>query len=238
MTMVRPKKQPLVRTSIAVQVADAIREMIHVGEVRPGENLTHEGLASELGVSTMPVREALLRLTHEGFISMSPNRSFSVVPITRGDVDDIYWVLEMLDGELVSRAAAHADPEFLAGLEAVAEEWERVADGDPMELDRLNVRFHNTIYEQARSPKLMLLLRNTIPLIPERFYAHVPRWRDLSTSGHRRLLEALRSGDSTKARLASERHIKDSYSVASELFSEEGYWSQGETGPKHKSKKR
>ena len=63
---------------MAEQVADLVRNMILVGDLRPGQRVTHDELAARLNVSTMPVREALLRLSYEGLIVGKANRSFHV----------------------------------------------------------------------------------------------------------------------------------------------------------------
>ncbi|HEY7174354.1 MAG TPA: GntR family transcriptional regulator, partial [Micromonosporaceae bacterium] len=65
------------------QVTESLRSMILVGDLRSGDQVTQEKLAEDLGVSTMPVREALLRLSHEGFVQGGRGRSFRIAPTTR-----------------------------------------------------------------------------------------------------------------------------------------------------------
>src|SRR4051794_30349776 len=89
-----------------------LRRMILVGELRPGQRATQDELATLLDVSTMPVREALLRLVNEGFIETSPNRYYRVAPITKDDINDIYWMHSMLAGELTARACKNQTPEL------------------------------------------------------------------------------------------------------------------------------
>jgi DNA-binding FadR family transcriptional regulator len=69
--------------SMADQVTDTLRRMILTRELGPGRRITQADLASMLGVSTMPVREALLRLVSEGFVDTVSNRSFTVAATTR-----------------------------------------------------------------------------------------------------------------------------------------------------------
>lgn len=223
-------QRPVVRASLADQASEAIREMILVGDLLPGYHVTHEELAARLGVSTMPVREALLRLVHQGFISAKPGRYFEIVPTTRDDIDDVYWVHAMLAGELTARASGNADPEFLAALEGIQKEWEAVPTGAPAELEKLNHEFHRLINRQARSPKLIVFLRNTIRLIPEAFYALVPHWREVSTRGHTEIIEAIRTGDHEGARRAAEAHVREAGSLLGELFTDNGYWAEPVVG--------
>src|SRR5207244_1357424 len=103
---------PLRWRKLADEVVATLRRMILVGELPPGSRSSQDELARLLGVSTMPVREALLRLAAEGFVEASPNRSFTIVRTTQTDVRDIYWMHAMLAGELASRACARADIEL------------------------------------------------------------------------------------------------------------------------------
>lgn len=204
--------------------------MILVGDLLPGQHVTHDQLAKQLGVSTMPVREALLRLTHQGFIAAKPGRHFEVTSTSRTDIDDIYWAHALLAGELTARATRNADPEFLSELRAVQEEWDALPAGAATdELDDLNNSFHRLINRQARAPKLLVFLRNTIRLIPEHFYALVPDWHDTSTNGHRDILDAVESGDEERARQAAEAHVRDAGSLLAELFTDKGYWKEPAT---------
>src|SRR5438132_14097382 len=95
-----PEKQRarLMHRSMADEVATELRRMVLAGELEAGERLTQDRLAKTLGVSTMPVREALLRLAAEGLIIAAPNRSFTVASNTADDMRDIFWVYSVLAG--------------------------------------------------------------------------------------------------------------------------------------------
>ena len=214
----------VVRVSLADQVTEEVRQMILVGECLPGQHITHEEMSNRLGVSTMPVREALLRLSHEGFIVARPGRHFEVASTTRDDINDIYWAHALVAGELTARAARNQDEEFVQGLALVQDQWKKLPRSATGELERLNHEFHRLINRQARSPKLIHILRNTIRLIPEHFYALVPSWREVSTTGHRAISDAIRERDSEAARRAAEAHVQDAGSLLAELFTDKGYW--------------
>ena len=79
----RPVHRRLHRETLSDQVADTVRGMILTGEIAPETPVTQSEIARLLGVSTMPAREALLRLGAEGFLIASPNRSFTVRRIIR-----------------------------------------------------------------------------------------------------------------------------------------------------------
>lgn len=224
--MPRTNNRSVKRVSLAHQATEAIREMILVGELLPGQHVTHEELAKRLDVSTMPVREALLRLTHQGFIEARPGRHFEVVSTTRDDINDIYWAHAMLAGELTARATRNTDPELIETLLSVQEKFEALTSDATDDLDRLNNRFHQLINRQAHAPKLLVFLRNTIRLIPEHFYALVPDWHSISKKGHRHIIDAIRSGDEERARRAAETHVRDAGALLTDLFTDKGYWEE------------
>lgn len=214
---------PVVRSQpLSQQVAEAIRRMILVGGLGPGEIVTQDRLAEMLAVSTMPVREALVRLSHEGFVEARPNRSFQVARTTREDVEDVYRAHAFLAGELAARAAVRGGPALVTELRALQREWP-VADA--ASLGRLNWRFHRAINRAARSPRLLLFLRNTIRFIPEEFYVLLPEWRDVSDRGHREMTRAMARHDPDRARRAAERHVEEAGRLLIARFRDTGYWS-------------
>lgn len=214
---------PFVRSQpLSAQVAEAIRHMILVGQLAPGEVVTQDRLAELLSVSTMPVREALLRLSHEGFVEARPNRSFQVARTSREDIEDVYRTHAFLAGELTARAAGRGDAELIAELHAIDEAW---PDADTDSLGRLNWQFHRAINHAAASPKLLLFLRNSIRFIPEHFYVLLPEWRDLSARGHRDIAKAIAGHDDQRARAAAEGHVRDAGRLLIAHFDDTGYWS-------------
>lgn len=218
---------PAVRSDpLSRQVAEAVRHMILVGQLLPGQVITQDQLAQMLGVSTMPVREALLRLSHEGFVESQRNRSFRVAHTSRRDVEDVYRTHAFLAGELAARAAARPEPDFIAELQRINEQW---ATADTSTLEDLNFQFHRAINLAADSPKLLHFLKNTIRFIPERFYALLPEWRASSERGHKQLTRALAKGDADAARKASERHVLEAGRLLIAHFTDTGYWSTPST---------
>ncbi len=213
---------PVRSQPLSHQVAEAIRRMILVGQLLPGEILTQDRLADMLSVSTMPVREALLRLSHEGFVEARPNRSFQVARTSREDVEDVYRTHAFLAGELTARAADRGGPDLAVELKDLQQAW---PDGDGASLERLNWRFHRAINRAAASAKLLVFLRNTIRFIPEQFYVLLPEWRDLSERGHRQIIGAVARRDASGARRAAAQHVEDAGRLLIAHFTDTGYWS-------------
>lgn len=226
----RSGARPRVR-SISVQVTDTVRRMILMGELRPGAQVTQDRLAGELGVSTMPVREALLQLSHEGFISGGRGRSFRVARTTREDIADVYWMHATLAGELTARAAARLEPAELAQLTELHAQWTVAVEAyDEAALEATNFDFHRLINQAADSPKLLRVMRNTLRMIPEHFYAMMPDWAASSTGSHGAILRALKAGNPERARKEASRHVQESGVMLIEFFDEKGYWTSPEGG--------
>jgi len=224
------QQRPRVRT-VSDQVTDTVRRMILMGELHPGDPVAQDYLAGELGVSTMPVREALLQLSHEGFISGGRGRSFRVARTTREDVADVYWMHAILAGELTARAAARLDEAGLARLAEVHDEWQKAAENhDEAGLEATNFEFHRVVNQAADAPKLLRVMRNTLRMIPEHFYAMIPDYAVAATERHGAILRALESHDAERARAEASKHVEESGALLIEFFDEKGYWTTPEPG--------
>jgi DNA-binding GntR family transcriptional regulator len=218
--------------SVSAQVADAIQEMILMGTLRPEQPLTQDQIAEMLGVSTMPVREALLQLSHDGLVTTAKRRSFQVAPATRADLRDIYWLHATLAGELTARTCESDHLEVtVATLKSVHERWvEMVDSGSAEALEDLNFEFHRAINVAANAPKLLVFMRNTLRLIPMHFYSLLPAWKAVSTSGHAEILAALAEGNPDKARKAAEAHVIKAAETLIGYFDDNGYWTLPRSG--------
>jgi DNA-binding GntR family transcriptional regulator len=212
--------------SVSDQVTESVREMVLMGQLAPGQQVTHDLIASELNVSTMPVREALLRLKYEGLIeSGSKARSFQVSLTTRDDVKDIYWLHSKLSGELTARAASRLSGDGIAQLRAAYQLWCQAADAnDPHGLQVANDQFHRIVNLGTGSPKLSRSLLHTLRLIPHHYYAMVPAQVSSSTRAHLDILNAIIARDPEAARKAAEAHVLDSGQELIKNFDDNGYW--------------
>jgi len=226
----REVHRPRVR-SMSNQVTDTVRRMILMGELHPGDQVTQDHLARELGVSTMPVREALQQLSHEGFISGGRGRSFRVARTTRRDIADVYWMHATLASELTARACERLGDADLKVLAATHMAWkEALHTHDATGLEATNFEFHRLINQAADAPKLLRLMRNTLRMIPEHFYTMLPDWANASTDSHNAILRALKAHDAERAQKEASKHVQESGKMLIEFFDEKGYWTAPETG--------
>lgn len=202
----RKRTPPLRLSDLA---AAHVRELIVSGQLRAGEFIRPETVADDLGISATPAREGLLLLQTEGFLTIEPRKGFSVTALSSEDIRDIYDAQALLGGELTARAAGLISPELVAELEQIQAELEQAAgDKDYDAVERLNHRFHQTIYRLAGSRKIRWLIKTTLPYAPRKFFAAVEGWPEVSAHDHRAIIDHLRSGDAEAARNAMAQHIR------------------------------
>jgi DNA-binding GntR family transcriptional regulator len=190
------------------EVASYLRDLIMSGQVRGGEYVRMDHVANHLGVSATPVREALLSLRAEGFVTLEPRRGFVVLPISGADVRDLFYAQATLSGELAARAAAMIDDAVLARLRSMQTRLnEATKADDTASIELENYRFHREINLLASSPKLGWLLGMVVRYSPRRFYANIEGWPKASNDDHEAILSALEKRDALLAKKAMESHI-------------------------------
>lgn len=142
-------------------VFNTLREAILKGELQPGERLMELQLASKLGVSRTPIREAIRMLEQEGLAVTMPIKGAEVARMTLKDMEDVLEVREALD-ELAARiACAKINDEQLENLKSIRDEFKKSLDsGDVKKIAEEDVRFHDAIYEATDNAKLIALTNN------------------------------------------------------------------------------
>jgi len=150
------------RGSLAQEVVDYLRDLILTGTLRSGEKVDQEAVSVALGVSRSPIREALVVLSREGLIELTPRRGASVVRMTREDIVDHYALFGVVAGCAAAQAAESLDAERLAELRSV---HERFIGQDVEHLQQLNHDFHRIINLAAprRTRWLLGHLERSVP---------------------------------------------------------------------------
>ncbi len=165
-------------------------------------------LATELGISVTPVREALFELRAEGLLAQQPHRGFVVLPVTGQDLVDVANVQAYVGGELAARAATVITGDRLSELNDIQARLEDAYAGDDGERTvRLNHEFHRAINVAANAPKLAQLMSRITRYAPESVFPAITGWPDQSMRDHRRVLTALAAHDAAGARTAMAEHL-------------------------------
>jgi DNA-binding GntR family transcriptional regulator len=147
---------------ISSRLAEQIRGMIFSGNLTEAAELRQENLASILGVSRTPLRQALQMLAHEGLIEMRHYRSARVIPIQQQDVDDLFAMRLALEPIALASAFQKISKVQIAKAEQCLDET--FEEQDLHALAKANWAFHSLLYEPAKRPALL----NTIRQLHER----------------------------------------------------------------------
>jgi DNA-binding GntR family transcriptional regulator len=215
--------EPIAHKSMTDQVSEKLRSMILSRQLEPGLRVTQVELAEMLGVSTMPIREALLRLGAEGLIVAASGRSFEIAATTKDGIRDVYWAHGMLAGELAARAWDKRSEKLLSTLrDEHTAYYAALERGEHGSLTEINRRFHAAINSVAASPTLGVLLRNTMHYFPD-FSLTAPGWVELASRWQSSLIKEFTDGDRDGARRVS----IDCSREAGDLFID-AYWSSAE----------
>lgn len=212
------------RLQLKDEAATHIRELIISGQVAPGELVRLAPLAERIGSSITPVREALLLLAQDGWVTQEPNRGFRVMVITRKDVEDAYLVQAFVSGELAARAAVVIDDDQLAALKLIDEEINAHMQDDAGFLERANYQLHTAIYEVAESDRLVWFVHSASRFVPRRFWGMIPGWLEHNRSGHAPVIAALEAHDAAAARLAMYSHIEFAGELLQRHLDSIGFW--------------
>jgi DNA-binding GntR family transcriptional regulator len=198
-------------------VADRLRSMILDGHLKPGEWLRQERLALELGVSQMPVREALKELAAEGLIEHVPYRGARVIEFSPEDVHDLYEHRAFLESMAARIAAPLISAEDLAELRRLQKLMEENLAPEKLALYREhNRRFHQVVYQASQREYLIRTLNQMWAAFPTMLTANFPATasrplpeRDSSDiTEHQAILHALETHDAEAAESLIHQHIK------------------------------
>ena len=193
-------------------VAALIREQIITGELPAGEQLRQRDLAQRFQVSQTPVREAMRRLESEGLVIGDTHRGFTVVEPDDGPVEENFQIRAALESLGASLAARKIDAAGLARLEELNNQMRTLGDADRRgggpRYAVLNREFHFTVYEYARSPLLLSLMRLLWASLhggPKAARTHAESARQ-----HGVIVAALRAADPAAAAAGTYQHIMGS----------------------------
>jgi DNA-binding GntR family transcriptional regulator len=192
------------------RVRDELRARIAEGRVEPGQRLYEKAIAEELGVSRIPVREAIRMLESEGMVSVLPRRGGVLVrQLDREDVEDLFDVREALEVLAARRAAGRADQAGLDALGRLLDTARRAhAAGDAEAVDAANTEFHEQVYRLGRNRLIPEMLGPLTGRLRWLFRQNIEHVRVLAD--HERLHRALADHDPDLAAAVALEHIRAS----------------------------
>ncbi|UGS25509.1 GntR family transcriptional regulator [Microbacterium resistens] len=197
--------------NIAEQVADELRSAIHSGELLPGERLVERKLAERLGVSHIPVREALTRLAQEHLIVREPRRGARVAELTPRDLEEISSLRIVLEQFMALRVQERWTRAAHKRLQGIVDAMDAAAVGDMAEVLAQDRAFHEAIAELSDHRFVMELnaqLRGRIAGFIQAANAALPPQEQAEhVRSHRVILDAIASGDPDAVRAVIAEHV-------------------------------
>jgi DNA-binding GntR family transcriptional regulator len=194
-------------------VLEQLREAIVNGTIQQGTVLRTAELAQEMGVSRMPVREALHRLEAEGLVTMQPYRGAIITPLSTDKVTDAYELLSVIEAMSARKAAEVINEEQLAELDELLDEMDEVRrSGDTTAYSKYNRQFHSLVYvhyHNERAHEIMSDLWNYVYRL-RRMYPQAPERMEQGMQQHRDLVQALRVHDPVKVERIVRTHVEQS----------------------------
>lgn len=212
---------PLIdRPSSGDLVAIHVRTLIFNGVLRHGDRVHQDDIARQLGVSRIPVREAIIALDREGWLTITPHRGAFVHGLDEDALRDHYELLGLVYGLAARRAVDRATPDARARLRVAQDALS--AASTPEELHDTNDAFLRTLLATARSPRLGSVMRNMSTVVPGNFFHLVPGSGTTQQDGTRAIVDAIESGDADRAADACVTLLTDQGNLVIKLLASRG----------------
>ena len=201
-------------SSISDTVTMELREAILAGDFEPGARLVERHLAEQLGVSHIPVREALARLSEEGLVDREPRRGARVAELGAKELEEVSSLRSVLERFVVERVQARWQPEYEQQLRAIVDGMARAAAQlDVDELFTLDRRFHEALWVMAEHSVLADIaaqLRGRINSFLKAANAALAQDElERHVQAHADLIVAIASGNLLAAQNSMTQHIDD-----------------------------
>jgi DNA-binding GntR family transcriptional regulator len=221
----------MIRRSSGELVAAHLRRMVFDGEYKPGDRVRQDEIAAELGVSRIPVREAIIALDREGWVTVEPHRGAFVRGIDADYVRDHYELYGLVFGLLAARVAERADD---AGLELLLVDAAAVVavGDDPKAFNDRNRAFLVTLEEVARAPRLTSMARVMTSLVPGNFFREIPGAIDAQRRGVAAVTEAIEARDPARASLEFRTLLRGQGEAVVALLESRGIFTQAQAQAK------
>lgn len=192
-------------------VLDKLRDAIHQGRLKPGQRLVQEKLASQMGVSRMPVREALQRLAKEGLVECLPHRGAVVRKPPVSELEETFATLAVLERAALEEAVSNITGAEIAALERIqASMRRRSAVRSGVNLAGLNRRFHCLLIRACRLPKLCDYIESLMGSYPQSTGAALCGHGAEALAEHDEILAALKARDRAALTAVAAAHLRKS----------------------------
>ena len=200
----------LINRPLYEDVAERLREQIFAHELSPGSWLDEQNLAVAFGISRTPMREAIKVLASEGLVTTKMNKGAYVTEVHRRDLEQIFTVLSLLEGQAAKETAIKATEDQLTQLDNLHHRLEKAAaDRDTGQFFEINVKFHELIQEIAGNKWMNGVIEDLRKVLKLQRRDSLTRSGRLLSSlvEHREILQAILKRDPQAAELAMRKHL-------------------------------
>ncbi|MEA3357983.1 MAG: GntR family transcriptional regulator [Thermodesulfobacteriota bacterium] len=180
------------------QVYEHLREELKSQNLKPGMFVTINQLSQQLGINRTPLRDALLQLQVEGFVTFLPQRGILINEITPKDLENIYEVLGALDSRALFSVFEQILPEHIEQMKQINEEmYQTVADREFNRYFNLNSAFHHVYLDLSKNEMLL----SQVNILRQRLFDFgtkgdwIEKVRKLNYIEHLKLIELIEQGD-------------------------------------------
>lgn len=172
-----------------------IRRAIRQGVLSPGEELNQEQVAAKLGISRIPLREALQSLAAVGIVTASPGRGFTVTRLDADEVDELYGLRLLIEPPLAAPVVAAIRPAQIDRLHDLDQRMRSAASQE--EWAQLNYLFHLELYKPSGQPHTLRFVRQLLDLVTpySNIYVHGMGGQSRAEGEHTEMVAAIEAGD-------------------------------------------
>jgi DNA-binding GntR family transcriptional regulator len=174
------------------QVSEHVRRLIFDGQLHPGDRIPQDAIAADLGVSRIPVREALIEMARDGLVVNEPHIGAFVGAFDEEVVRDHFDIVAMLQAMAAERLAAHPDPEVMAELGAIAERLPSITD-DP-EVHEQSIEFQRIVNRGGGSSRQRAVLRALGRMFPSGVFFDIEGATDAQRQAVAETFDAIKRG--------------------------------------------
>jgi len=188
-----------------------IKEAILTGEIPPGERISIGRLRQEIEASPTPIREALLKLEQEGFVSRLPKGGFIVSRFTKKEIEEIFDIRVLLESYAAGLAIHHIQKEDIQWLEKNIRESEKfILKNRWNKVSVLNTEFHDYLNQLSKNDRLLFLIKALRDQIFQFRSAilRVPEKAKISIEHHKKMIEAMKKKDGELLKQLIQEHIQ------------------------------
>ncbi|MGD8293068.1 MAG: GntR family transcriptional regulator [Desulfobacterales bacterium] len=198
------------RKSLGEHVFDNLKQAIIRGNIASGEWLVESHIAQMLGISRTPVREAIHKLERERLIERQPRGGFTVLGLTRSDIEETFGIRSVLEGYAARLATVKHQPKELKALEEKVDQFQRNLNKKQLDaLPGINTEFHDLLYALSKSPRLIHMI-NALRDQIFRFRQMIlkdDKLANISNEDHIQMLKFMRKRDAEEVERLVRDHI-------------------------------